>query len=144
MKKWLKVTLYSLGSLIVLILIWRINSTDNYTKTVLLEKQRKAVVDKTARPNTQRDLVIDTFRWQKNERNSIGYHWFTVRNTSKRHNYTTIPVRFSYYSDAGEEVGYVDKVVHKAIKIGETVRVDKIETALPDQHADGADMGITK
>ncbi|MCK8495623.1 MULTISPECIES: hypothetical protein [Spirosoma] len=144
MKKWLKVSLYSLGSLVGVILIGQINSTDDYIKTTLLEKQQKAVVSKNAEPNTQRDLVINTFRWQKSEQDSTGYHWFTVHNTSKRHSYTTIPVRFSYYSDAGEEVGYVDKVIDKAIKIGETVQVDKIETALPDQHTDGADMEITK
>lgn len=142
MKKWFKVTLYGLGSLVVLSLIGRINPTDDHTQTTLVKEQQQAAMKQAARTNAQRDLVIKTFRWQKNEGGSVGYHWFTIYNASRRHTYARIPVQFIYYSETGDEVGRIDKVIDKAIKMGKTVHLDQLETELPDQHAEGADLKI--
>lgn len=75
---------------------------------------------------------------------TIAYHWFTVLNTSRRHTYTKLPVRFIYYSETGNEVGRIDKVIDRAIRTGESIRMENVETEIRYQHTDGADMEITE
>ncbi|GAB3965948.1 hypothetical protein GCM10028806_05670 [Spirosoma terrae] len=142
MKNWHKTTLYALGSLAVLSLIGRVNYIDDLNQITSRQVQQRAAVTQASRPNAKRDLVITRFRWQKNKVGTVAYHWFTINNGSRRHTYLRIPVRFSYYSEAGDEVGRIERVIVKAIKVGETIQVDKVETALPYQHADGADLEI--
>lgn len=144
MKKWFKITLCGLGSLAVLGWIWRVNQIDDLDKNTIQQAQQKAVENLAARPNAKRDLVLNTFRWQKNEVDTVAHHWFTIFNTSRRHSYTRIPVRFIYYSEAGDEVGRTDKVIDRAIRTGESIRIENVETEIRYQHADGADMEITE
>ncbi|GAB3955008.1 hypothetical protein GCM10028805_41370 [Spirosoma harenae] len=142
MKKWQKITLLVLGTLIVLSLIYQVRHKAHIAEIDFSEKQQKAALSEASKLNPRRDLVIKTFTWQKAETGSIAYHWFTIYNTSKRHSYKTIPVRFLYYSEAGDEVGRTDKVIDKAVKIADTVHIAKVATALLYEHVDGADMEI--
>ena len=144
MKKWMKVTLFVVGSLVLLILIGQLKRKANNAEIVVRQEQQKADLIQAAKPNAKRDLVIHKFTWQKGEVGSVSYHWFTVDNTSKRYDYKTIPVRFIYYSAIGDEVGHTDKVIDKAVRVGETVRIDKLATELLYEHVYGADMEIVK
>ncbi|UHG94511.1 hypothetical protein [Spirosoma oryzicola] len=144
MKKWFKITLYVLGSLAVLGWIWRVGQADDLDKNLVRQSQQKAVEDLAARPNAKRDLVINSFRWQKNDVGTVAYHWFTVFNTSKRHTYTKLPIRFIYYSEIGNEVGCINKVIDRTIRTGESIRMENVETEIRYQYADGADMEITE
>ncbi|GAB3946657.1 hypothetical protein GCM10028805_17530 [Spirosoma harenae] len=126
----------------MLILIGQLKHQAKIAEIALRQAQQKADLLQAAKPNASRDLVINKFTWQKDEVGSVAYHWFTIYNTSKRHMYTTIPVRFSYYSESGDEVGRTDKVIDKAVRIGETVHLNKVATELLYEHVYCADMEI--
>lgn len=144
MKKSFKIALYMLSSLLVLGLIVGINNKSTpVASDLLVEQQAKAMAQATAaKPNAKRDLVLKKVSWQKSRDGSEGIHTFSVYNASKTYNYPTIKVRFSYYSDFGDEVGKVDKVIDKNVSAGETIQIDKIATGVLNDHADGVAMEI--
>ncbi|QJW89970.1 hypothetical protein HNV11_11580 [Spirosoma taeanense] len=140
MKKCLKITLYVLGGLLVLSLIGRITRKATPAEIDGLENQQKAAVIKAARPNARRDLTINKHTWQKGEAGSMALHSFSIYNASKQHDYTTIRLRFFYYSDLGVEVGHSDQVIDKTVRVGQTIRINKFVAGLIPQHTFGADM----
>lgn len=144
MKKSFKIALYMLSSLLVLGLIVGINNKSTpVASDLLVEQQAKAMAQAAAaKPNAKRDLVLKKVSWQKSGDGSEGFHTFSVYNASKTYNYPTIKVRFSYYSDFGDEVGKVDKVIDKNVSAGETIQIDKIATGVLNDHADGVAMEI--
>lgn len=145
MKKPLKIALYVLTGLSVLGLIARIDYKTKPATSDFQDQQEKVIIQtETAKPNARRDLVLNQYSWQKGGDGSVGFHSFSIYNASKEHSYSTITVRFSYYSGIGDEVGHTDKVIDQSIKAGETIHIDKLETAGIDQHADGVDMKILK
>ncbi|QKZ12738.1 hypothetical protein [Spirosoma sp. KUDC1026] len=142
MKKWLIYTGCLLRGLIVLYLINRANNEATTAQTVLAQQKAAETKAEGILSNAPRDLVISAYTWQKREGGSTAVHSFSVHNTSKRHAYKAISLRFFYFSDLGTEVGRIDQVIDKVIQIGETVRVDRLELGMLPQHTYGADVEI--
>jgi hypothetical protein len=145
MKKWLKIALYFLSGAVVVWLTYRIAYKSPPSESDPAAKQKEVLSQAaTAGPNAKRDLVLKNFSWQKAEDGSAVFHSFSIYNASTRYIYSAITVRFSYYSEIGDEVGHSDKIIETVIKAGESIRIDKLKTDFLNQHADGADMTILK
>lgn len=107
MKKSLKIALFIFSSLLVLGLLGWFNKPTPVASDFLIAKQEKAMAQvAAAKPNAKRDLVLGKASWQKGGNGSEGFHTFSVYNASKKYTYPTITVRFSYYTDLGDEIGH--------------------------------------
>jgi hypothetical protein len=109
MKKWLIYTGCLLGGLIMLYLINRANNEATTAQTASAQQKAAEAKAEGIRPNAPRDLVISAYTWQKGEGGSTALHSFSVHNTSKRHVYKAISLRFFYFSALGTEAGRIKK-----------------------------------